>query len=121
MPNWRDSRLPEYDITACILVLADLGCDRQALSGETEAPLPFSLRLFFQHCGNGNSVQGTGQVELNEGAGRETIGSVRRDLRAIDRGIPNRQIETHEDTGRMTLITELTTKAKLANAVITKF
>jgi hypothetical protein len=45
------------------------------------------------------SVSGAEQVELNQGAAQRNHKGVRLDLRAIDRGIPNRQIETHQDIG----------------------
>jgi hypothetical protein len=47
----------------------------------------------------GNNVQGTGQVKLNESVRQKNHSSVRRDLRAIDHRLRNRQIETHQDTG----------------------
>jgi len=43
--------------------------------------------------------QEANRVELNQGAAQRNHIGVRLDPRAIDRGIPNRQIETHQDIG----------------------
>ena len=50
----------------------------------------------------GSSVDGSAQdrqVELNQGAARRNHNRIPRDQRAIDRGIPNRQIAPHQDFG----------------------